>query len=170
MLSGDKTGLLKAFLGNLPGQAAARLAMAVEVDKLMDGRALPHQDILDGLRPVLRREHYERAPTPLRLFCRPFQDLLTCQPRRVKQKGLIARGTLVPTWNWLSQTLLPAETAVYCKETKQQVLTHHMGAAITRATEFWPVAAQALNQALSTEAGRQAAQKALGDAFAVADV
>ena len=29
----------------VPGPAAARLAMAVEVDKLMDGHALPHQDI-----------------------------------------------------------------------------------------------------------------------------
>jgi hypothetical protein len=169
MLSDDKTGLLKAFLGNLPGPAAARLAMAVEVDKLMDGHALPHQDILDGLRPVLRREHYERAPTPLRLFCRPFQDLLTCHPRKVKQKGVIARGTLVPCWNWLSQTLLPAETQVYIKETKAQVLAHRLDAALTCASEFWPVAAKALKDALSTEAGRQSAQKVLGDAFAVAD-
>ena len=170
MLSDDKTGLLKSFLGNLPGAAAARLAMAVEVDKLMDGRALPHQDILDGLRPILRRDHYERAPTPLRLFCRPFQDLLTCHPRRVKQKGVIARGTLVPCWNWISQVLLPAETQIYIKETKEQVLTHRLDAAITCATEFWPVAAAALTKALSTEAGRQSAQKILGDAFAVADV
>ena len=88
--------------------------MAVEVDRLMDGRTLPHDDIMEGLRPVLRRENYDRTPTPLRLFCRPFQDLLTCMPRKVKQKGCIARGTLVPAWNWLSQTLLPAETAGYC--------------------------------------------------------
>src|SRR5579883_2449890 len=115
MMSEDKAGLLKAFLGNLPGAAAARLAMAVEADQLMDGHALPHQDILDGLRPSLRRDHYERAPTPLRLFCRPFQDLLTCHPRRVKQKGLIARGSLVPVWNWISQSLLPNETAQYAK-------------------------------------------------------
>ncbi len=169
MSSEDKTGLLKAFLGNLPGPAAARLAMAVEVDRLMDGHVLPHQDILDGLRPVLRREHYERAPTPLRLFCRPFQDLLTCHPRRVKQKGLIARGTLVPVWNWISQTLLPGEAALYIKETKEQVLTHRLDAAIASATNFWPLATQALRQALSTPAGRLAAQKALGDAFAVAD-
>lgn len=170
MLSDDKTGLLKTFLGNLPGAAAARLAMAVEVDKLMDGNALPHQDILDGLRPVLRREHFDRAPTPLRLFCRPFQDLLTCHPRKAKQKGVIARGTLVPCWNWISQVLLPDETRAYIKETKQQVLTHRLDAAITCAAEFWPVAAAALQQALSTEAGRQSAQKILGDAFAVADV
>jgi len=169
MLSGDKTGLLKAFLGNLPGQAAARLAMAVEVDRLMDGHVLPHQDILDGLRPVLRRDHYERAPTPLRLFCRPFQDLLTCHPRTVKQKGVIARGTLVPVWNWISQTLLPGETAQYVKETKAHVLNHRLDAAMSCAAQFWPVVANALSQALATEAGRQAAQKALGDAFAVAD-
>ena len=169
MLSGDKTGLLKNFLGNLPGQAAARLAMAVEVDRLMDGQLLPHQDILDGLRPVLRRDHYERAPTPLRLFCRPFQDLLTCHPRITKQKGVIARGTLVPVWNWISQSLLPGETAQYVKETKAHVLNHRLDAAISCAAQFWPVVANALNQALATEAGRQAAQKALGDAFAVAD-
>ncbi len=169
MLSDDKTGLLKSFLGNLPGPAAARLAMAVEVDKLMDGHALPHQDILEGLRPILHRENSERTPTPLRLFCRPFQDLLTCQSRKTKQKGVIARGTLVPCWNWIAQVLLPAETQAYIKETKAQVLTHRLDAAIACAAEFWPVAAAALQQALSTEAGRLNAEKVLGDAFAVAD-
>lgn len=169
MMAEDKTGLLKNFLGNLPAPAAARLAMAVEVDRLMDGHALPHQDILDGLRPVLRRDHYDRAPTPLRLFCRPFQDLLTCHPRLAKQKGLIARGSLVPVWNWISQTLLPTESLLYARETKEHVLHHRLDAAIACAIQFWPVAAQALNQTLSTEVGRLAAQKALGDAFAVAD-
>ena len=98
----ERTGLLKAFLGGLPGVAAGRLAMAVEVDRLLDGHGLPHEDILTGLRPILRRDHYDRTPTPLRLFCRPFQDLLTCQPRMTKQKASIARTTLVPAWNWIS--------------------------------------------------------------------
>src|SRR6185437_4448328 len=140
----DKTGLLKAFLGSLPGTAAARLAMAVEVDQLMDNHNLPHNDILEGLRPILRRENYERTPTPLRLFCRPFQDLLTCHPRTTKQKGVIARGTLVPVWNWISQTLLPGETAQYVKETKAHVLNHRLDAAISCAAQFWPVVANAL--------------------------
>src|SRR6202012_44459 len=107
MLPEDKTGLLQSFLGGLPGPAASRLAMAVEVDRLMDGHTLPHETILSGLRPTLRRDHYDRRPTPLRLFCRPFQDLLTCEPRKTKQKASIARGTLVPTWNWLRQRLRP---------------------------------------------------------------
>lgn len=166
----DKTGLLKAFLGSLPGTAAARLAMAVEVDQLMDNHNLPHNDILEGLRPILRRENYERTPTPLRLFCRPFQDLLTALPRRSKQKGSIARGTLVPVWNWLSQSLLPAQTAAYNSECRALVLNHKPDAALVRAQEYWPIAAEALQKATATEAGRQAAQKILGDAFAVEDI
>ena len=144
--------------------------MAVEVDQLMDNHNLPHSDILEGLRPILRRENYERTPTPLRLFCRPFQDLLTALPRRSKQKGSIARGTLVPAWNWLSQTLLPAQTAAYSAECKALVLNHKPDAAFVRAAQYWPLAAEALRKATATEAGRQTAQKILGDAFAVDDI
>ncbi len=166
----DKTGLLKTFLGGLPGAAAARLAMAVEVDQLMDHHVLPHTEILEGLRPILRRENYERTPTPLRLFCRPFQDLLSAMPRRAKQKGSIARGTLVPAWNWLSQTLLPAETGIYAAECKALVLAHKPDVALARAMKFWPLAAEAMHKALATESGRQSAQRVLGDAFAVEDI
>jgi hypothetical protein len=169
MLPDDKTGLLKAFLGGLPGPAAGRLALAVETDRLMDGHALPHETILEGLRPVLRREHYDRRPTPLRLFCRPFQDLLTCQPRKTKQKASIARGTLVPVWNWISLTLIPDEVQAYINDTRVQVLKQRPDDAIACAAQFWPIAAEAMTRALSTEAGRQAAQKSLGDAFAVED-
>ncbi len=169
MLPDDKTGLLKAFLGGLPGPAAGRLAMAVETDRLMDGHGLPHEAILEGLRPALRREHHDRRPTPLRLFCRPFQDLLTCQPRKVKQKAAIARGSLVPVWNWVSLTLVPEATLAYVHDTKVHVLKQRLDGAIARAAEFWPIAAEAISRALSTEAGRQAAQKSLGDAFAVED-
>jgi len=170
MVPQDKTGLLKAFLGGLPGPAAARLAMAVEVDRLMDGHTLPHDDIMEGLRPVLRRENYDRTPTPLRLFCRPFQDLLTSMPRRTKQKGSIARGSLVPAWNWLTQTLLPKDSAIYSAECRALVLERKPDNAMARAAQFWTLASQALYQALTTEAGRQAAQKQLGDALAVEDV
>src|ERR1700761_6276719 len=130
MLPDDKTGLLKAFLGGLPGPAAGRLALAVETDRLMDGHALPHETILEGLRPALRREHFDRRPTPLRLFCRPFQDLLTSQPRKTKQKASIARGSLVPVWNWIALTLIPDETQVYINETKAEVLKQRVDHAI----------------------------------------
>jgi hypothetical protein len=169
MFPDDKTGLLKAFLGGLPGPAAGRLAMAVETDRLMDGHGLPHEAILEGLRPALRREHHDRRPTPLRLFCRPFQDLLTCQPRKVKQKAAIARGSLVPVWNWISLTLIPDAALAYINDTKICVVKQRLDEAIARSAQFWPIAADAISGALSTEAGRQKAQKSLGDAFAVED-
>src|SRR5215469_6168028 len=107
MLSPQKTGLLTAFLGTLPEHLAARLAKAVEVDRLADGDALPHDLILQGLRPVLRRgDTRDRTPTPLRLFCQPFEDLLTSAPRSVKQKGRIARSSVTPVWLWVSGTLM----------------------------------------------------------------
>ena len=86
--------------------------MAVEVDRLMDGHVLPHDDILEGLRPILRREHYDRTPTPLRLFCRPFQDLLTCSrappSRRPDRARHVGAGVELDF-----AELLPAEAAAY---------------------------------------------------------
>src|ERR1700723_3924745 len=133
----DKTGLLKAFLGGLPRPAAGRLAMAVEMDRLMDGHCLPHEDILSGLRPILRQESSDRRATPLRLFCRPFQDLLTSQPRKVKQKAAIARSTLVPVWNWVSLILIPDEAQAYINDTKDHVLKQKLDGATARAAQFW---------------------------------
>ncbi len=162
--------MLKAFLGGLPGHVAARLANAVEVDRLLDGDALPHDDILDSLRPILQRDQFERTLTPLRLFCNPFQDLLTCTPRRAKLKGAIARGSLVPAWNWLSQTLIPDEARAYVGDVKALLMAHKAEEAMARAALFWPVAAAAMAGALDTDAARMGAQKYLGDALAVEDV
>jgi hypothetical protein len=165
VLSADKTGLLKSFLGSLPGHVAARLARAVELDRLMDGN-LPHEDILTGLRPVLRRDPAARTPTPLRLFCLPFQDLLTSQPRKVKQKASIARATVMPLWTWLSESLLPDETAAYAEEARALILAQRNSDALARAGQYWLLAAQALKTAL---ADNKAARTALGDEAAAAD-
>ena len=165
----DKTGLLKTFLGSLPGHVAARLALAVEVDRLLEGRGLPHDDILSGLRPVLRRDHPERTLTPLRLFCHPFQDLLSCAPRRAKQKGCIARGSLVPVWNWVSQTLIPREADTYVKDCKALVLAQKNDDAIARAGQFWPLASVAMTTALKDQNSRKILQKVLCSPLAVDD-
>ncbi|HWA69422.1 MAG TPA: hypothetical protein VG821_06275 [Rhizomicrobium sp.] len=169
MLSPDKTGLLKSFLGALPGAIAARLAMAVEVDRLMDGTALPHDDILDAVRPILRRDRHDRTPTPLRLFCRPFQDLLDSQPRKAKQKGVIARTSVVPAWIWVAQTLLPEDAAIYVQDTKALILGHRVQEAVARAQQFWPLAGAAMAAALADPGRRKGLEKILGDAMAVED-
>jgi hypothetical protein len=165
VISQDKTGLLKTFLGSLPGSVAARLASAVEADRLLDGHALPHDAILEGLRPILRDARAERTPTPLRLFCKPFEDLLTSVPRKTKQKASIARASLVPVWLWLSRDLLPAQTEAYIAETKALIVARKYTEATRRAEMFWAEAGAALQAGLGTAA----AKTALGDAMVLAD-
>ena len=149
MLTANKTGLLTAFLGSLPGHIAARLARAVELDRLMEGKTLPHEEILRGLRPVLRRDQDGRMLTPLRLFCLPFQDLLSSEQRKTKQKGVIARGNVVPVWRWLSESLLPDETLRYCTEVKALIINKRNEEALLRSGEYWTLASATLIAALA---------------------
>jgi hypothetical protein len=171
MLTPERTGLLKSFLGSLPEEIAARLARAVEVDRLADGKSLPHDMILDGLRPALRRlAGSERTPTPLRYFCIPFEDLFTVAARKgTKQKGRIARANVEPIWSWLGQTLLPEETRAYSREFKAAIIAGKHADAKTRAEEFWRITSAALRDALSSDAGRKSASTILGGELAVAD-
>jgi hypothetical protein len=168
MLTPERTGLLKAFLGGLPEQIAARLAQAVEVDRLVDGKSLPHEMILESLRPALRRTtNADRTPTPLRAFCQPFEDLFTLLPRKAKQKGLIARGSVTPVWAWISQALLPDQTRDYIREFKALVLAGRHADAQARATAFWPVAAAALHEHLAADP--KTARTTLGSDLVAAD-
>ncbi len=153
MLTTDKAGLLHAFLGSLPENVAARLAKAVEVDRLTERAGLPHEMILDGLRPALRKksEARERTPTPLRLFCMPFEDLLVSGSRQEKQKGRIARSSVPPVWNWLGQTLIPDEFRAYREEVKSLVLAYKLEESLECASKFWPVAGEALQRAIAND-------------------
>src|SRR3569833_3107923 len=147
MLSGDKTGLLQAFLGSLRGDSAMRLAQAVEVDRLMDGKQLPHDVILDGLRPVLRgRERGLRTPTPLRLFCLPFEDILCSTPRPQKQKASISRSSVIPVWVWGSQTLIPEHAQAFVADVRALILAQKLPEAQNRAGQFWTLAGNKIRE------------------------
>ena len=163
-----KSELLRSFLGTLPVEVAQKLAKAIEMDRQLDGSALPHDMILEGLRPVLRRaEACGRTPTPLRLFCRPFEDLLYSGPHKEKQKGRIMRSSVVPAWNWLNQKLLPSECKGFVTEVRALVLSRKIDEALERARAFWPVAGEALRTAI--EKRPHDAHTALGGDIAVED-
>ncbi|MEJ0041047.1 MAG: hypothetical protein WDM81_01915 [Rhizomicrobium sp.] len=154
-------------MGGLPEQIAARLAQAVEADRLVDGKSLPHEMILEGLRPALRRSTgADRTPTPLRAFCLPFEDLFTLLPRKAKQKGSIARGSVTPVWAFISQTLLVEQSKDFIRDFKAQILAGRQAEARARAAAFWPVAAAALSGAL---ADGKKARGVLGSDLIVAD-
>jgi hypothetical protein len=163
MLSADKINLLQSFLGGLPAHLAHRLAKAVEVDRLAEGKLLPHDLILSGLRPVLREPpQAERTLTPLRLFCLPFEDLLSSEPRREKRKGRIARESIIPVWKWLNENLLPDAAQAYTRDTRDAILAIRFDDARAHATEFWSASSAAIRSALATERDRMAAEATLG--------
>ncbi len=63
-LAPEKLARLSAFLGSLPADAAARLAAAVEVDKRTQKSGLPHDVILEVLRPKLASANGRGTPEP----------------------------------------------------------------------------------------------------------
>lgn len=145
-----------------------RLATAVELDRLNEGSLLPHNLILDGLRPLLRAEDSRsRTPTPLRLFCQPFEDLLVNIPRREKQKGRILRAHVTPVWHWVSHVLIPEDTKTYATAVRSYALTARHGQALEKAEIFWPIAGNAM--AIALQENRKSAISALGSEAAAAD-
>ncbi|HUJ48070.1 MAG TPA: hypothetical protein VLV55_13130 [Rhizomicrobium sp.] len=159
----EKSDLLRSFLGSLPESIANRLARAIEVDRLNNGSVLPHDLILEGLRPALRKaQPKERTANPIRAFCRPFEDLLIDETPREKLKGRIPRDSVTPVWNWLAQTLMPNELNAYSIAVKMAVLGGKTDELRTKTADFWRMASQAIQTKLNNESGRKAARLALG--------
>jgi hypothetical protein len=166
MLTPRTSSLLQSFLRALPQSAAARLTKAVEVDRLSGGKVLPHDLILGALRPALP-VRTERTPTPLRLFCTPFEDLLIQAQPREKQKGRIARASIPLVWRWLRETLIIDAADLYASEIKRLVLADRAEESAKRASEFWAFASQEMRKAIETNRG--AVRIALQTDLAVAD-
>ncbi len=106
-LSSLKTEQLEAYLSSLTPAAARFLIREVELDRLRGGESFPHDLILTYARNVLvdQEDQVERVGSPLRLFCRPFEDLLVDKTTADKQIGRIDRQSIEPIWNWLSNEL-----------------------------------------------------------------
>ena len=161
--------MLRSFLGRLPPATAQQLAQAIEADKLFEGKGIPHEVILESLRPALRQTSPEgRTLTPLRLFCQPFEDLLISAGGKAKLKGRIARESILPVWTWLSTTLIPEKVQAYSSDVRTAVASQNASMAYTFATDFWQVVSAAIRNALADAHTREIAQATLGD-LALAD-
>ncbi|HEY4123768.1 MAG TPA: hypothetical protein VGM36_04085 [Rhizomicrobium sp.] len=163
--------MLRSFLGRLPPATAQQLAHAIEADKLFDGKGLPHEVILESLRPSLRHAAPEgRMLTPLRLFCQPFEDLLISAGGKAKLKGRIARESILPTWTWLSTELMPNEAQTYSTEVRTAIANQNIPVAYSLAADFWQTVSNAICKAFADEHDRSTARATLGDlAFADAE-
>jgi hypothetical protein len=163
LLTNDKHLQLSGFLGQLPETVAARLAKAVEVDRLIGGTDLPHEEILAALRPQLKATPApQRTETPLRLFCRPFEDLLVASDRKIKQKGRIARSSIDPVQSWLDNELMPGRYAELIEALRAAIMQNSSAEIENVLTLVWRETSVALRQALSDEAQKIAASRMLG--------
>jgi hypothetical protein len=118
-----KKDQLEAFLKQIKEHQLEKLVTAVEVDRASGGADLPHETLLDAMRPALRENvHAKRVPTAERLFCVAFEDLLNALPRRRKQIGRISRSSIRPMWNWLREDLLPGDFERVEKEINELII------------------------------------------------
>jgi hypothetical protein len=171
MLSPEKMRLADTFLARVSKQIDQCVARAVEVDRRADGETLKHDMSLGRLGSAPRRiVGAERTPTPLRLFCLPFEDLFTGFPRNgVKQIGRIARSSVAPIWNWVGQALLPLETRIYCRDFKSASAAGDHARCKALAANFWPIAGAAMHSALAGESSRRAARQVMKSELVLAD-
>ncbi len=111
----------------------------------------------------------DRTPTPLRLFCRPFEDILSSTPRAKKLKACVARTSVLPVWLWVTRTLAPEESQSFISDVKKLILAQKLEDARLRAAQFWTLAAEKIHETLSSDAGRKAARVALNGDVTLAD-
>ncbi len=169
-LTADKQVLLSGFLGQLPDHVAARLAKAVEVDRLIGGTELPHEEILRALRPQLREvPQPQRVATPQRLFCRPFEDLLVEPERSFKQKGRIARSSISPVWNWLAHDLIPQRHLELTESIREAIVRGREDDIESKLADLWRDSTAALKSALRDDKDKSFATRKLGGAAVAED-
>lgn len=163
MLADQKKTQLTDFLGQVPDEIAARLARAIEIDRLVGNTGLPHDDILKALRPQLTKAGVApRTPSPQRFFCRPFEDLLVSEVSAKKRKGRIARASIQPVWNWLSTELIPEAHAALITRIRFAILNSRDDEVQAKCAELWNAASAALKDALRNERTRVQVVKKLG--------
>ena len=162
--------MLRGFLGQLPERVASRLAKAIEVDRLIGGTDLPHEELLQALRPQLRQmPDKKRMATPQRFFCRPFEDILVNGTNKTKMKGRIARSSIVPIWHWLSTDLIPDPHKKLTAEIRDAIIKDREEEIYAKLEELWNVSAAAIKSALATDKKKADAARKLGSAIAAED-
>jgi hypothetical protein len=154
-MNAEKIKKLQALLAVLPDQIARKLAVAVEYDRL-DGGALPHDVILEALRPALQRTGLKRqgVPTLQRAFFEPIEDLLTASGEGRKEQACLARRSLTPIWRWLETDLLAAPVARAAKSYTEAVRKADQAGRDQVLGSLWAEAGHAMLEALDRAAPR----------------
>lgn len=167
----DKLLKIEAILKQVGGESAVKLVTAVEIDRLSGGKGLPHQTILDGLRPTLRSSGgAARVATPQRMFCSVFEDLLLATNSADKKTGRIQRTSIQPMWDWLRSDLMPDLHAQKMEEATNNILKGETDLAWMATIQLQKSAGTSVNDAIKKASESDADFAALCDRFGGAHV
>src|SRR4029078_2032275 len=116
--NGHAAERLRAYLRELKPGAQALLVAELERGLLL-GAAPPGSEIvLHELRhssrePISKSARFDH---PARLFFRPVEPFLVDDVPDHKHRARIARFTLEPLWLWITNTLMPGDSAIYIEQ------------------------------------------------------
>jgi hypothetical protein len=125
---------------------------------------MPVDVILEALRPMLRRAR-KRIPTPRRLVCVAFEDLLIDGPREEKQTGRILRSSVVTLWQWLATEGLGDKLAELEKRIATAILARESKAEHELVAQLRSAAADAVRLAFGQVPKGAPARRALALKF-----
>lgn len=127
------------------------------------------------MRPALRESaNFSRTPTPERLFCAAFEDLINALPDRRKQTGRIGRRSLRPMWTWLKANVLRDELAAIETKVSALIADGRMDAAEAATRELQmavgPIMQKELARIIQSDTAFAALCDQLGGEVIVADL
>lgn len=99
----DAQQQLQLLLSSLSERELKKLAAKVELDRGVNKLGLPHNAIMQLLRPSLALIRAPRVYTSQRAFCLPFEEMLINGRTGEKSVGKIERSMIQPMWEWFSR-------------------------------------------------------------------
>lgn len=160
---GNSAQHLIEYLQHLTPQVRARLLAELERLHIL-GEDIPHSEpLIAALRAEFRRtgdSHY-RIGNPSRYFFEPVEAVLVDAAPERANSGQIARGSLGPIWNLVTEQLLPSMANEYIASAKKAIAADNQNEARRAAAAFQNKAVTYLDGVLATDEGMSTVRSGL---------
>ncbi|RCK47020.1 hypothetical protein TH25_16000 [Thalassospira profundimaris] len=145
--AGPSINQLEQLFDSLSTAEITKFTRAIESDRNAPRLPLPHDQILQILRPRLASLKPERYPTPMRQFCTPFEDLLQSDmPSETSIR--IGRPSLVPIWKVVCESA-SGDFHKACKDLEAAAEINHRENIYRAERILWAEAATCIEQQLA---------------------
>ncbi len=145
----DAAEQLQMLVTSLNESELRKLAAKIELDRGSNKLGLPHNAIMQLLRPSLALIRAPRVHTAQRIFCMPFEDLLVNGKPDPKPVGKIDRSSIMPMWNWFKEELASAQFDLLAKDYVDAQKDDNQEAALEAAQGMWRLGAFKITHALA---------------------